>query len=169
MQKLFFLTGLLVLFSGMTTNFAYSDTHPAIKNFDPIKTIIHNSNQFYIDIENPTSIVLIEIEKDEFNIKYTNFKYEEIAIRECEKFKDKTYIITLHGDFIRITSKHRAKFYCSTIQDQINYWLQKYENIRSKCKEYDLIKTLDDCKRNFYSLLLIQIKPIGKYTNEQRL
>ena len=31
------------------------------------------------------------------------------------------------------------------------------------------IKLLDDCKQNFFSLVLMQIKPIGKYTNEQKL
>ena len=149
MQKLFFLTGLLVLVSGIMTNIAYSNTHPAIKNFDPVKTIIHTSNQYFNEIENPTSIVLIEIEENEFNISYANFKYEEIAIRECEKFEDKTYIATLHGDFIRAISNHRAKFYCSTIQDQINYWIQAYENISNKCAEYDLMETLvDECSNS---------------------
>ena len=31
-----------------------------------------------------------------------------------------------------------------------------------------LKKSLDDCKQNFYGLLLMQIEAIGKYPNEQK-
>ena len=112
---------------------------PEIAKFDPSKTIIHSTNENFIDIENPSSKLYY---KPTYLDKYLpNPKYQKVATKECEKFPNKTFKETIEGENIREISDYRGKFYCVTLDEEIMSRIQSSENGLRICRENDMMES----------------------------
>ena len=116
MKKVLLVVG-LVLFSSsvFASNWEkeYDDMVKDREKFNPSKTIIHDTNERFIEIENSTSSILHEVS----GVIFVNDKFREVAILECEKYDDKTF--HANEEYIRQLTKNRGKFYCVTIEENI--------------------------------------------------
>lgn len=144
--------------------------NPEIKKFDPSKTIIHESNENIIEIENTSSKIFILIEK--YNVTISNPKYEELATSECEKYKDKSFIETAYGENIRPLSDYRGKFYCSSIEEKLIYNIERNTNTLKKCTNLEIVDSemclgVRDRLRN-YKLDLKELR-LQKEKNSERI
>jgi S1-C subfamily serine protease len=117
MKKVLLVVG-LVFFSGSV--FAKSQMEKEYDkmkkdeaNFNPSKTIIHETNERFIEIENPTSSILYDV----IGTIFVNNRFKDKARKECEKYKDKTFHRS--EEYVRQITNHRGKFYCISFEENI--------------------------------------------------
>ena len=106
-------------------------------NFDTTQTLIHESNNDYIVIENKSSPVYISLISASTleNYNKPNNKYLSIAENECTNNKARFNVgQELNNSFsnIMLINKYKAKFMCVTEEENYKYSLYKMEDFYSE-------------------------------------